>query len=50
MPTHSFQQGSGFKVTGGTGGISAGNSIAGSVVTEEIRSIDDAGSNDLGVR
>jgi hypothetical protein len=50
MPTHSFQQGSGFKVTGGTGGISAGNSIAGTVVTEEIRSIDDAGSNDLGVR
>ena len=48
MATHAFQQGSGFKVTGGTGGVSGGGSgISGTTITDEIRNIDDGGGSNL---
>lgn len=48
MATHAFQQGSGFKVTGGTGGVSGGGGgITGTTVTDEIRNIDDNGGSNL---
>jgi hypothetical protein len=48
MPTHSFQQGSGFKVTGGTGGVSGGGGLAGTLTIDEIQS--ETGSNEAGVQ
>jgi hypothetical protein len=51
MTTHTFQQGSGFKVTGGTGGVSGGgggSAPAGTTTIEEIQS--ETGSNEAGVQ
>lgn len=51
MATHAFQQGSGFKVTGGTGGVSGGGSgLTGTTVIDETRNQDDnGGSNQIGI-
>ena len=48
MPTHSFNQGSGFKVTGGTGGVSGSGGPAGTLTIDEIQS--ETGSNEAGVQ
>ncbi len=50
MPTHSYNQGSGFKVTGGTGGVSggAGTPPAGTLTVDEIQS--ETGSNEQGIQ
>lgn len=49
MPTHSYNQGSGFKVTGGTGGVTGGSGTppAGTTTVDEIQS--DTGSNETGI-